>query len=487
MKQLNKLIPSFLGIVVFIINGFSANATIYPFHNSYSGGQEVPPNGSPAVGTIVGTYNDQTNTISFSIIFSGLVANTTVAHFHGPAPVGVGAGVAILHAGFPLGVTSGSYSATNVLTDAQEAQLLAGLWYSNIHTTTFPGGELRAQIQFGNPAEISVFRNLYSGSQEVPPNASPATGMIIGSYNHTTNTISFSIRFAGLTAPTTVAHFHGPAPVGVGAGVAILHAGFPLGVTSGFYSSSNVLTNTQESQLVAGLWYSNIHTSAFPGGELRAQVQLIDILPPVISDPVANPSELWPPNHKMKDVSVSYTTTDNFPGAVTCQLSVTSNEPVTGPGDNTSPDWIVGASSNNLSLRAERTGPGNGRIYTITVTCTDQQGNSSSKTTTVMVPHDQGHRLITSFEPPTEETRTSLEVFPNPSRNQFTINLTNSGNERVNIRIVVLYGRTVETKNNISGSQVVRMGNQLKAGVYYMVIQQGTAIRQLKLVKASVQ
>ena len=485
MKQLNKMRSCILSITALVLTGFvfQAQATIYPFHNSYSGAQEVPPNASTARGTIVGTYNDQTNTLSFSIIFSGLTTNTTVAHFHGPAPVGVSAGVAILHAGFPIGVTAGMYSSSNVLTEVQEAQLMAGLWYSNIHTTTFPGGELRAQIQFGDPANISPFRNTYSGAQEVPPNASPGTGMIIGSYNHATNTIAFSIFFRGLTTNTTVAHFHGPAPVGAGAGVAILHAGFPVGVTTGFYSASNVLTDVQETQLLSGLWYSNIHTTMFPGGELRAQVQLTDILAPVVSAPVANPAELWPPNHKMKNVSVSYTSSDNFPGSVNCVLSVTSNEPVTSPGDNTSPDWIV-SNNSSVQLRAERNGNGNGRVYTITATCTDAQGNTSTQWTTVTVAHDQGSRVITSLDDEANGPRkTSMEIFPNPSRNYFVVNIQSNSSEKINVHVVDLLGRTVETRNNLTGSQVVRMGGALQPGTYYVVIRQGNSTKQLKVVK----
>jgi hypothetical protein len=47
---------------------------------------------------------------------------------------------------FPLGVTSGSFSGTATITDAQETDLLAGLWYVNIHTTTSGGGEIRGQV-----------------------------------------------------------------------------------------------------------------------------------------------------------------------------------------------------------------------------------------------------------------------------------------------------------------------------------------------------
>jgi hypothetical protein len=111
-----------------------------------------------------------------------------------------------------------------------------------------------------------------SGLNEVPPNASPATGIITGTYNSTTNVLSFNVMFSGLTGSTTVAHFHGPATPGVNAGAQIAFAGFPVGVNSGTYSNSFVLTPLQESQLLSGLWYVNIHTDVVPGGEIRGQL-----------------------------------------------------------------------------------------------------------------------------------------------------------------------------------------------------------------------
>ena len=60
-------------------------ATSYPFSSTYKGSNEVPANSSTATGTISGTYDDATNTISYTISFSGLGSNTVAAHFHGPA------------------------------------------------------------------------------------------------------------------------------------------------------------------------------------------------------------------------------------------------------------------------------------------------------------------------------------------------------------------------------------------------------------------
>ncbi len=109
---------------------------------------------------------------------------------------------------------------------------------------------------------------------------------------------------------------------------------------------------------------------------------------PVVSNPIPSPNTLWPPNHEMVNVMVSYTATDNCPG-LNCILTVASNEPINGLGDgDTAPDWQV-ISPTKVMLRSERSGKGNGRIYTITITCTDAANNVTRKTTTVTVPHDQ--------------------------------------------------------------------------------------------------
>ena len=115
--------------------------------------------------------------------------------------------------------------------------------------------------------------------------------------------------------------------------------------------------------------------------------------PPTITDATADPSVLWPPNHRMVNVTVSYDVMDNCPVPPgSCTLSVTSNEPVLGHGSgHTSPDWIV-VDDHHVLLRAEREGGGSGRIYTITITCTDSGGNSSEEQVEVTVPHDRGRR-----------------------------------------------------------------------------------------------
>jgi DNA-binding beta-propeller fold protein YncE len=110
--------------------------------------------------------------------------------------------------------------------------------------------------------------------------------------------------------------------------------------------------------------------------------------PPIISNASATPDILWPPNHELVDVTIDFTVTEPCPH--TCVLSVSSDEPINGIGDgNTSPDWQV-IDAHHALLRAERSGPGNGRIYTVTITCTnDLNQETSSENVLVLVPHDQ--------------------------------------------------------------------------------------------------
>jgi hypothetical protein len=105
-----------------------------------------------------------------------------------------------------------------------------------------------------------------------------------------------------------------------------------------------------------------------------------------------NKSVLWPPNHKMVDVTVNYSGADNcgLSSTVTCTLSITSNEPISGRGNgDKAPDWEI-VDAHHVRLRAERNGSGAGRVYMIKITCVDRSGNTSSRVVNVTVPLDRG-------------------------------------------------------------------------------------------------
>jgi predicted extracellular nuclease len=102
-----------------------------------------------------------------------------------------------------------------------------------------------------------------------------------------------------------------------------------------------------------------------------------------------SPDRLWPANHKYVDVVATVVPSDNFdPNPVVTLVSVTSNEADDGLGDGDMPQDIVILDDYTFQLRAERSGMGEGRIYTITYQVTDACGNSSLASATVMVPRD---------------------------------------------------------------------------------------------------
>jgi hypothetical protein len=106
----------------------------------------------------------------------------------------------------------------------------------------------------------------------------------------------------------------------------------------------------------------------------------------------ASPNELWPADHKYATVKTSVSATDNAdPNPQITLVSVTSNEPDNGLGDGDTPNDIVKVNDTTFNLRAERSGAGSGRVYTITYKVTDACGNTTQKSVTVTVPHSKGN------------------------------------------------------------------------------------------------
>jgi hypothetical protein len=158
-------------------------------------------------------------------------------------------------------------------------------------------GVVATAIVAGSPAQAQTFVGNLSGSQEVPPNASPGTGTATIVLNG--NLMSVHVIFEALLGVTTAAHIHCCAPAGVNAGVATplpTFPGFPAGVTSGSYMqvfdlalassySAPFLTanggdalqarDALVTAMHAGETYFNLHTAQFPGGELRGQLSVV--------------------------------------------------------------------------------------------------------------------------------------------------------------------------------------------------------------------
>src|SRR5262245_36926138 len=107
---------------------------------------ETPPNKSKGMGSLTATYDTNSKVLSWKGTHSGLMGDATSAHFHGPAEAGRYAGVAIWIStqGTPL---PPSFEGQTTLTDDQAADMMAGLWYVNIYTARYPGGEIRGHLE----------------------------------------------------------------------------------------------------------------------------------------------------------------------------------------------------------------------------------------------------------------------------------------------------------------------------------------------------
>lgn len=112
-------------------------------------------------------------------------------------------------------------------------------------------------------------------SQVVGGSASMGTGFATMTLDDVTYDLNWNISWSGLSGAAENMHFHGPAGPGINAAVQV-----NIGVISGLTSPSiggTTITASQANDLLAGLWYINIHTAAYPGGEIRGQVSVVPI------------------------------------------------------------------------------------------------------------------------------------------------------------------------------------------------------------------
>ncbi|TAK00300.1 CHRD domain-containing protein [bacterium] len=118
-----------------------------------SGQENVPANTGNAFGVAFMTFNPDDNMLCYSISFSvnDLVGGETAAHFHTPGAPGVNAPVRFFITPGPSPFGSPKNGCVGPLEETEQnqdiSQLNAGLFYINVHSTMFPGGEIRGQVQ----------------------------------------------------------------------------------------------------------------------------------------------------------------------------------------------------------------------------------------------------------------------------------------------------------------------------------------------------
>ena len=152
MIRTKTFLPTVLaGVLLFTAVSCDKDDDDKPLSNKYnvtgsaSGSQEVPVVASNGTATIVSTYDADANTLAYTITWADLNDNVNNMHFHGPADPTISAGVAIAITGWTA-TKAGTISSTATLTETQEAELLGGKWYYNIHTPFKTSGEIRGNL-----------------------------------------------------------------------------------------------------------------------------------------------------------------------------------------------------------------------------------------------------------------------------------------------------------------------------------------------------
>lgn len=243
------------------------------FDAQLSGAAEVPPAGTAAFGSCVGVLRGFPELDSpfpgpldptFEITCEHNVQNAVAAHIHiGPPDV---AGPIV----FPFDDPNDIDAVWDLTTD-QAIRLLAGGYYVNVHSPSFPDGEIRGQLQSRQTAQlgVEVLSFTLTGDQEVPPVTTADSGVCVASF-----------ELAGLpeqgeldlfcthdVEDAIAAHIHLGAP-GV-AGPIVVPLGDP---TSPIIVEDIELDPALTEALRDGLLYVNVHTPANPGGEIRGQM-----------------------------------------------------------------------------------------------------------------------------------------------------------------------------------------------------------------------
>lgn len=251
-----------------------------------SSAQESFVNLSPAFGSANISYDKSTRKLTYLITYNNLTGNPTMGHIHASAPRGRDAGVLIPFTNLPA-ANSGTIIGTADIAPDQEEDLLNGLFYINLHTAQYPGGEIRGQIEFNSQPFIVSRKGLPLDPAQANQTRQPlAIGSMDVSYNKRTKRFSYYITWDN--TPNMILIFIG-GPAAKGTSVSdtpnkVLIGNFGDSATGRARKalSGSVLVDEitlKESELLGGLYFvrfnnqTNVATPQIPSYPIQGQIE----------------------------------------------------------------------------------------------------------------------------------------------------------------------------------------------------------------------
>jgi hypothetical protein len=384
-------------------------------------------------------------------------------------------------------------------------------------------------------SNAQVYYGTLLGPNEFPTNTSPGTGKAVVTIDG--NVMRVQVTFSGLVAQTlaglpsgtTASHIHAPTAVPLSltstAGVATTtptFTGFPLGVRAGTYDHSFDMTQNSsynpsyitanggtaasaftalKAAIAAGRSYLNIHSNAFPGGEIRGFLVPCPTITVSIPDAFALANGTLantvypayaPASSVMLEANVSGGTgpyTFNWSnGATAASTTVSPTVTTTYSVAVKDQNGCPGSATKTINILDISGGNKGDKI----VVCHKGQ-NALVIATPAVASHLQHGDMLGSCEatgnPVTtrsanhQETDLAVKVLANPSSGYFDIQISSRADNKVRITVYDNVGRVLETKSSLPANQMVRLGNFYKPGTYLAEIIQGTQKQTVRLVK----
>lgn len=247
-----------------------------------TGSQEVPPNNNPGFGNATVTFNEARTQVQVTITVANLGTPINNFHIH-EAAAGANGPVRVDLIGLGGTFNNGVMTGTFPIAADVAGRLLANPqnFYVNVHTTALPGGAVRGQLSFITGGTVTYAADLRT-TNEVPPATTNAYGSAFVTFDFTNRTIAWDVATSGILN-ATASHIHRGA-AGVNGPVIINFATSPAAIAGGRTSGSATISSVQSSSFTdadltalsnaatAAGYYVNVHSTLFPGGEVRGQL-----------------------------------------------------------------------------------------------------------------------------------------------------------------------------------------------------------------------